>query len=110
MGCRYLAGVAAGFATGVAAVLLVASALLVLFGVLVLFLVAFVLLVLAGTVVLEEVPAGDAALGACAAKVRGMVATAKAIVANNVFFIFSLPAGLIARLQLHLAPDADFHR
>jgi hypothetical protein len=109
MECRYLAGVAAGLATVVLAGLLATAALFVLFA-FVVFLVAFVLLVLAGTVVLEEVPAGDAALGACAAKVRGMVATAKAIVANNVFFIFSLPAGLIARLQLHLAPDADLHR
>ena len=64
-----------------------AEAVLVLFlVVLVLFevLVAF----LAVLAVLAEGPAGEAALGAWAANVRGIVAKANAIVANSVFFIF----------------------
>jgi len=85
---------------GLVAVLAVVLVLFLVLG-LVLFLVAFagVLLVLA------DVPAGDAALGAWAANVRGMVATARAIAANKVFFIFFSPCGPIARLQSHLAPD-----
>ena len=61
--------------------------------VLVLFLVVLVLLevlvaFLAVLAVLAEGPAGEAALVAWAANVRGMVAKANAIVANSVFFIF----------------------
>jgi len=99
-----LAGVAAVLLTGVAEGVAVLAALLVLF--LVPFLVAFfaVLLVLAG------VPAGVAALVAWAANVRGMVATARAIVANSVFFIFFSPCGPIARLQIHHAPPGFFTR
>jgi hypothetical protein len=64
-----------------------AEAVLVLF---LLVLVLFEVLVafLAVLAVLAEGPAGDAALGAVAAKVRGIVAKASAIVANSVFFIF----------------------
>jgi hypothetical protein len=75
---------------GLLAALVVVLVLFLVVG-LVLFLVD---LALAGVVlVLADVPAGDAALGAWAAKVKGMVATAKAIAAKNVVFIFSLPAG-----------------
>jgi hypothetical protein len=74
-----LTGVAAGFT----------AALFVLFGAFVVFLVDFCLFtgVEVELAVLAEVPAGEAAFG-WAANVRGMVATARAIVANSVFFIF----------------------
>jgi hypothetical protein len=82
-----LAGVGAALLTVVAAGLLAFAAVLVLF--LVPFLVAFFAVVL----VLAGVAAGVAALVAWAANVRGIVATARAIVAISLFFIFSLPAG-----------------
>jgi hypothetical protein len=66
-----------------------AETVFVLFLVLLEVLVAF----LAVLAVLAEGPAGEAALVAWAANVRGMVAKANAIVANSVFFIFFLPAG-----------------
>jgi hypothetical protein len=102
--CSYLAGVAAGLATLVAAGLLVLLAT-----VLVLFLVPFLVAFFAVLLVLAGVAAGVAALVAWAANVRGIVATARAIVANKVFVIFFSPRA-IARLQSHLAPDGLFTR
>jgi hypothetical protein len=43
--------------------------------------------------------------GAWAANIRGMEATANAIVANNVFFIFFSPCGLNSRLQFYIDPE-----
>jgi hypothetical protein len=101
-GRSYLLGV-----EGLLTALVVVLVLFLVVG-LVLFLVA---LALAGAVVvLADVPAGDAALGAWAAKVKGMVATARAIAAKNVVFIFFSPCGPIARLQSNLAPDSLLNR
>jgi hypothetical protein len=58
---------------------------------------------LAVLLVVAAGPLGEAALEVWAASVKGMVATASAIVANNVFFIFFSPCGPIARLQFHVA-------
>lgn len=44
--------------------------------------------------------------GAWAANIRGMEATANAIVANNVFFIFFSPCGLNSRLQFYIDPES----
>lgn len=93
------------------AVLLVVPALALLVLFLVLFLLVFLVLFCALLVAVElEVLAGAAALFACAAKVKGIEASAKAIVANKVFFIFFSPCGPIARLHFHLAPDRQFTR
>lgn len=96
---RYLLAVVA------AGLLLELAALFVPFLLWVLFFVAF----FADAVVFEEDPAGEAALLAWAANVRGIVATANAIAANIVFFISFLPAGL-ARSQLHHAPPSVLTR
>jgi hypothetical protein len=76
-------------------------------------LLVLLLLFFAGALVLfcAGLETGLAATGAvCAANIRGMEATAKAIVANNLVFIFSLPGGPIARLQIHIAPDRRITR
>ena len=71
-----------------------------------------------GKPVLAEGPAGEAALGAWAANVRGIVAKANAIVANSVFFIFffslrahrPLTFPSCARLTLNSIAPAGYRR
>ena len=60
----------------------------------------------AAAVVVLELLAGAAAFGAWAANIRGIEATAKAIVANKVVFIFSLPAGPSPAYSFILRPIA----
>jgi hypothetical protein len=79
---------------------LAAEEVLVLFFLLVGLVLLDGLVLLAAVLALAEEPAGEADLVAWAANVRGIVATARAIVAKNVFFIFFLPAGLLGPLTI----------
>jgi hypothetical protein len=73
-------------------------------------LVAFFALVLFAFVAFLEVVVVFGPAGEVAANVRGMVATASAIAANNVFFISFSPCGRSARSHFHLPTGSVFTR